>query len=355
VQYNANGGSGAPSSQTKWYDETLTLSSTTPTRTNYEFLGWATSSSATSATYKAGASYTSNSAVTLYAVWKLKYIGPTISNVTAIRCDAEGTGSDREPYGKVTVDWSVDTTISSSNTVKSLTVQYKQTDSTTWSTANLAATPSGSKGTTSTVVIPDISIEYQYDIKVTLVDTYGTSISSSLATVTATSYISKSFITMDFLAGGHGIAFGQPSAVEGFVSAMSADFLNELTKDGNTVHGAKILYDNSSGTNGTITLSDDIENYEYFDVFYTKKEGDWLLGHTRVYTDYSIKQFSMTFYKWASGAMYQIIGGAAKWSGNTITRMSDDIYINLNGSDGSVSGGKEGSYVIYIYRVVGYK
>lgn len=72
VSYHANGGSGAPSSQTKEYGKTLTLSSTKPTRTGYDFQGWATSSTASSASYKAGGSYTDNKAVTLYAVWKLK-------------------------------------------------------------------------------------------------------------------------------------------------------------------------------------------------------------------------------------------------------------------------------------------
>lgn len=70
VKYNANGGSGAPSAQTKWKDQKLTLSSTKPTRTGYSFLGWSASSTATSATYSAGGSYTANAAVTLYAVWK---------------------------------------------------------------------------------------------------------------------------------------------------------------------------------------------------------------------------------------------------------------------------------------------
>lgn len=70
VSYNANNGSGAPSAQTKWYGETLTLSTTKPTRTGYTFLGWSTSSTATSATYTAGGSYTANSGTTLYAVWK---------------------------------------------------------------------------------------------------------------------------------------------------------------------------------------------------------------------------------------------------------------------------------------------
>lgn len=71
ISYNANGGSGAPGSQTKTHGVTLTLSSTKPTRDGYEFLGWATSSTATSATYSAGGSYTNNAAATLYAVWKV--------------------------------------------------------------------------------------------------------------------------------------------------------------------------------------------------------------------------------------------------------------------------------------------
>ena len=70
VSFNANGGSGAPSAQTKWYNETLTLSSTKPTKSGYTFLGWSTSSTATSATYSAGGSYTSNSGATLYAIWR---------------------------------------------------------------------------------------------------------------------------------------------------------------------------------------------------------------------------------------------------------------------------------------------
>ncbi len=71
VSFNANGGSGAPSSQTKTYGTALTLSSTVPTRTGYTFLGWSTSSTATVATWSAGGSYTTNASDTLYAVWEL--------------------------------------------------------------------------------------------------------------------------------------------------------------------------------------------------------------------------------------------------------------------------------------------
>ena len=73
VSYDANGGSGAPGSQIKTQDATLTLSSTKPTRSGYTFLGWATSASATSATYQPGGSYTANASVTLYAVWSCNH------------------------------------------------------------------------------------------------------------------------------------------------------------------------------------------------------------------------------------------------------------------------------------------
>lgn len=70
VKYNANGGTGAPGSQTKWKDESLTLSSTKPTRTGYSFQGWGTSANDTSVDYAPGANYTVNDSATLHAIWK---------------------------------------------------------------------------------------------------------------------------------------------------------------------------------------------------------------------------------------------------------------------------------------------
>lgn len=93
VSYNANGGSGAPTSQTKTYGVSLTLYSTAPSRTGYTFLGWSTSSSATSATYCTGAShttnnsYTTNAAATMYAVWQV------ITYTITYKPGSNGTGS----------------------------------------------------------------------------------------------------------------------------------------------------------------------------------------------------------------------------------------------------------------------
>lgn len=79
VSYNANGGSGVPSSQIKQYDKTLTLSSVKPTRAGYIFKGWAISSAASSTQYQPGSSYTSNKDLMLYAVWERNKVESSIT------------------------------------------------------------------------------------------------------------------------------------------------------------------------------------------------------------------------------------------------------------------------------------
>lgn len=70
IRLNANGGSFSVSSLTKIYGHTLTLPDTVPTRSGYNFLGWSSNRTATTATYGAGGSYTLNRNETLYAVWE---------------------------------------------------------------------------------------------------------------------------------------------------------------------------------------------------------------------------------------------------------------------------------------------
>lgn len=70
VSYNANGGSGAPSTQTKYYGKKITLSSKKPSRAGYTFKGWNTKSTGKGTSYSSGGTYSANASVTLYAVWE---------------------------------------------------------------------------------------------------------------------------------------------------------------------------------------------------------------------------------------------------------------------------------------------
>lgn len=70
VKFDANGGTGAPSAQSKLYGDTVTLSNTEPTNGSFKFLGYSTSADSTEIEYQPGDSYTADADITLYAVWE---------------------------------------------------------------------------------------------------------------------------------------------------------------------------------------------------------------------------------------------------------------------------------------------
>lgn len=128
VSYNANGGTGAPDTQKKIYGSVLTLSSVRPTRDGYVFMGWATSSAGDVA-YMPGSTYGADADVTLYAVWQIAYIKPTITGLTALRCDSKGSPKSDGTYIKVAGSWQVDQTLNSSNKATSVRIDYQETAS----------------------------------------------------------------------------------------------------------------------------------------------------------------------------------------------------------------------------------
>ena len=97
LNFNANGGTGAPSKQSGISDEngavSLTIPLTRPTRTGYSFLGWGTSRVG-SAAFQPGDKVTiKNGDVTLYAVWQRGSSGSSSSS-TGGRVK---TGDDANP------------------------------------------------------------------------------------------------------------------------------------------------------------------------------------------------------------------------------------------------------------------
>lgn len=209
VSYNANGGTGAPSAQTKTYGKTLTLSSTRPTRTNYNFLGWGTSTGSTSVAYSPGSAYTANAGITLYAIWQLAYVAPRISNLTADRCLANGTIDDTGDKVKVRFSWSTD------RTVTTIVIRWRLQSNAIWLNSKTISA-SGTSGTVSTIINAVFNTEQSYVIEVGVRDSGG--VRNAQTTVGSTEYI------IDLRKGGKGVAIGAAANKDGFTVGWPATF-----------------------------------------------------------------------------------------------------------------------------------
>lgn len=215
VTYNANGGTNAPASQTKTYGVSLTLSSNIPTRANYQFLGWGTASTSTTATYQPGGQYTANASITLYAIWTLAYTNPIITNVSADRCNGNGVLTEEGTYIVVSFQWVTDRTVS---TIK---IEYKTEEATYWDSVSVSAT--GTSGTVSKIIGGSLSTEYVYNVRITVYDTVGNT--SVTKDVPSMHYI------IDIRSTGKGIAFGQPAGRDAFDVNMDSYFKRGLNSD----------------------------------------------------------------------------------------------------------------------------
>lgn len=109
VSYNANGGTGAPASQTKTYGVNLTLSAATPARTGFTFLGWNTAANGSGTGYAPGGTYSANAPATLYAQWQADQpevsafmnVGGTVKQAEKVYANVGGTVKECEVYANV--------------------------------------------------------------------------------------------------------------------------------------------------------------------------------------------------------------------------------------------------------------
>ena len=208
VKYNANGGSGAPADQTKTYGQTLKLSTTKPVRTDYNFMGWATSKANAdkgTVTYAAGANYTANAAITLYAVWELAYVRPRITNLTISRCDSAGNISESGTYLRYDFKWATDLTgVYIQCQWKPQTANW---GSSSQKTTTILSNSSSKSGTITKKVVGSgaISTEQSWTARVYIYDSKGT----SYATYSSDMSIGTIAYPIDIRKGGKGIAFGK--------------------------------------------------------------------------------------------------------------------------------------------------
>ncbi len=120
---------------------------------------------------------------------------------------------------------------------------------------------------------------------------------------------------------------------------------NSLEVNGVCISG-QVLYSSASGTAGTVTLSDSVENYTYIEIFY-RSSGDNACGSVKVFSPNNKLVHLGTIhyiadYDYAKFALVSV-------SGSMIT-FSQNYQITLK-SNGSVYSAEN---AIYITRVVGY-
>lgn len=203
IKFDANGGSGgAPTSLLQSYGKSIDLLTVTPpTRENYTFIGWSRSSVATTAEYPADDIVAFNANVTLYAVWKLNYIKPTIFNFTVERCYASGDTAEDGTYALVKFDWK--TTVAATEAIIRVAV------GSTFKVEQI--TLSGQQGSVSHIFGVSsgsvLSNEASYHVEVIVRDIYFVRDSYNEQNVTTT--LPSSLFTIDFYSGGTGAAFGK--------------------------------------------------------------------------------------------------------------------------------------------------
>lgn len=253
VTYNANGGSGAPSSQIKTYGVTLTLSSTKPTRTGYNFKGWATTANATTATYASGASYTANAAITLYAVWELAYKKPSISGFSVNRAQGNYKIFFMGTYLLFSFKWA------SYENITSILLEWASVDGEITGSKTVEA--SGTSGDVWELVGDGtITTEKTFVVNVTVTDSQSTTITQTVGGVEVP-------IEAIYESGNYGVSFGKTAELTGYADfTYKAKHRNHVEFENNKcIYGTKpdgTLYEalNLSNANGNTVIGYD--NYD---------------------------------------------------------------------------------------------
>lgn len=421
VEYDADGGSGEPTSQTKTYGQDLTLSTIKPTNTGYNFKGWATSSGG-SVAYSPGAKYTANSAVTLYAVWEVAYTNPRIELFEVWRSNEAGSETNEGKHATASFIWETD------EPIQEIKIAWKLSTSSTYPEENVETveveTPPGKEGSVLKTFGGSLSTEKSYTILVTVSDSKG----SSQKVTTLSSMI----LNIDFLppaadgdVGGAAIGkaaeedgvfdVGYESKFSGGIKNIVADKVTDLndlktpntyvsinnsastyahlptglsgtftievlsagaegqimqritscTKNNHLVYVRHyyqeawgewvrdfnvLLYYNTSGSNGTITLNESVENFSYIEIFYCDNKGK-SGGCFKLFEPHG-KTICLSEIGASTSTVTYIRRTTYTISGNTITPdLTTAGYVEISGTSISHSGA--GSNYLKIAAVIG--
>lgn len=135
----------------------------------------------------------------------LAYTTPKVQTLVASRVDASGSADEHGEYISVNYRYSV-TSLGSKNTATA-TLEYKKSVDTSWST--LLTNTALQTNTTAKPTTPTFSVDAQYDVRLTVVDWFG-------STRRYTTTLPSGAVILDLLANGKGLSIGGVAEREGF-------------------------------------------------------------------------------------------------------------------------------------------
>lgn len=158
------------------------------------------------------------------------YTPPSVS-FDVERTDSTGTPDDEGTYGLIEATLTFADVIADAIAPSVVLTDENGTQTTptvTWYTDDTLTTtvtwPNVATGDTVYGIFSGVNTQYSYNVSVRPRDSQGTGTAISQT-------LSAAFYTLDFYAGGHGIAFGKPSSNVGFECAMDATFENIVDID----------------------------------------------------------------------------------------------------------------------------
>lgn len=176
------------------------------------------------------------------------YAVPKISKFTAYRVDETGAAQEDGIYAMIAYSYTV-SAVGNKNTA-SMEIEWKKSTDTSWNSTPLLTSTSLAAAANSRVTSPTFSTDYQYDIRITVSDWFGT-------TVTYLTTLPTGAVIMDFSADGKGLGIGKVSERPGL--DFGWDIVNQI-KNLNSMYGQYRTHDGLLLQWGTATITPEAAN-----------------------------------------------------------------------------------------------
>ena len=207
-----NGAAGAYGSTITKYETTMSTTTKTGQTTNFTLPTSGTVTFTGKVTDSRGRTATSTVNISVEP-----YTPPSIATATLNRSTSAGVDDTNGTYGEVLADYTYSLVNGSGTAKNSVTtlVEYKILGGSTWTNAGTF-----SDNVSKVFGGGGLSTDNQYEVRLSVTDAFSTTTWSAI--------LNTAFVTMDFLAGGRGIAFGK---VASLTDTVESDFDFQLNGD----------------------------------------------------------------------------------------------------------------------------